>query len=132
PRAGRGRRGHGARPPCRGAPVGVARPRSRDRAGHRRGRAPWAGHGPDPRGVGVSAVQRDRWGRPLIVPPGGGDPVAYTRVSTLAKALDDTSNLMAWKQRVTAVGLARRQDLRTRLAGIIASHPDDPVGGPGK
>lgn len=77
-------------------------------------------------------ILRDRWGRPLIIPPGGGDPVPYTRVSTMAKALDDTSNLMAWKQRVTAVGLARRPDLRTRLAGIIASNPDDPVGGPGK
>lgn len=77
-------------------------------------------------------IPRDRWGRPLIIPVGGGTPVPYTRVSTMAKALDDTSNLMAWKQRVTAVGLARRADLRTRLAGIIASNPDDPVGGPGK
>lgn len=77
-------------------------------------------------------VPRDRWGRPRIVPVDGGEPVAYTRASTLAKALDDQSNLMAWKQRVTAVGLARRDDLRTRLAGIIASNPDDPVGGAGK
>ncbi len=77
-------------------------------------------------------IPRDRWGRPLITPPDGGKPIAYTRVSTMAKSLDDTSNLMAWKQRVTAVGLARRVDLRTRLAGIIASNPDDPVGGPGK
>lgn len=78
------------------------------------------------------SIPRDRWGRPLITPADGGAPVPYTRVSTMAKALDDTSNLMTWKQRVTAVGLARRVDLRTRLAGIIASNPDDPVGGPGK
>lgn len=80
----------------------------------------------------MSEIPRDRWKRPLIVPVDGGKPIAYTRVSTMAKALDDTSNLMTWKQRVTAVGLARRLDLRTRLAGIIASNPDDPVGGAGK
>jgi len=73
------------------------------------------------------AVQRDRWGRPLVIPPGGGSPVAYTRASTLAKALDDTSNLTAWKLRTVAVGLARRPDLRARVAGVLASYPDDPV-----
>lgn len=79
----------------------------------------------------MSEISRDRWGRPLIIPPDGGQPMPYTRVSSMAKTLDDTSNLMAWKQRVTAVGLARRVDLRTRLAGVIASHAD-PVGGDGK
>lgn len=77
------------------------------------------------------SIPRDRWDRPLIIPAGGGTPVAYTRASTLAKTLDDTTNLTAWKLRVTAVGLARRNDLRTRLAGIIAAN-DDPVGGFGK
>jgi len=55
--------------------------------------------------------KRDRWGRPLIVPPGGGKAIAYTRVSTLAKTLDDQSGLMLWKQRQTAKGIARRADL---------------------
>lgn len=70
-------------------------------------------------------VPRDRWGRPLIVPPAGGEPVAYTRVSTLAKALDDTSNLTAWKLRKAAEGFVRRPDLITRLAGALANgNPD--------
>lgn len=56
-------------------------------------------------------MQRDRWGRPLVTPVGGGKPVPYTRVSTLAKALDDTNALMDWKCRQTAIGLSRRADL---------------------
>ena len=56
-------------------------------------------------------VPRDRWGRPLIVPPEGGKPVGYTRVSTLAKALDDKSALTKWKQRQVVVGMAARPDL---------------------
>lgn len=74
----------------------------------------------------MPAIERDRWGRPLVVPVGGGDPVAYVRASTMAKALDDLSGLMAWKQRKTAEGLLYRPDLLTRLAGALANgHPDD-------
>lgn len=70
-------------------------------------------------------IPRDRWQRPLITPPDGGDPVPYTRVSTMAKALDDQTNLMAWKARKTAEGLVRRPDLLTRVAGAIANgNPD--------
>lgn len=56
-------------------------------------------------------IPRDRWGRPLIVPEGGGKPVPYTRVSTLAKALDDKSSLTKWKQRQVVIGLGARPDL---------------------
>lgn len=66
-------------------------------------------------------IPRDRWARPLIQPPGGGQPEPYTRASTLAKSIDDMNNLMAWKQRVTAVGLARRPDLLTGVSGLLAS-----------
>ena len=72
-----------------------------------------------------AVVSRDRWGRPLITPPEGGDPIAYTRVSTMAKSLDDLSNLMTWKQRKTAEGLLRRPDLLTRLAGVLANADPD-------
>ncbi len=50
-------------------------------------------------------VPRDRWGRPEI------DGTSYTRTSTLAKTLDDQSNLIAWKARMTALGLAKSPDL---------------------
>jgi hypothetical protein len=71
-------------------------------------------------------IPRDQWGRPLIIPEGGGTPVGYTRASTLAKALDDLNNLMMWKQRKTAQGLLVRPDLLTRLAGVLANgNPDE-------
>ena len=70
-------------------------------------------------------IPRDRWGRPLIVPPDGGEPVAYTRVSTLAKALDDLNNLMDWKVRKAIEGVIRRPDLLTRAAGALANGDPD-------
>ena len=59
---------------------------------------------------------RDRYGRPLIVPPNGGTPVAYTRASTVGKALSDDAALAGWRQRMTALGLAARPDLLARVA----------------
>lgn len=66
-------------------------------------------------------VTRDRYGRPLIVPPDGGKPVAYTRATTIADTIDDRYNLELWKCRQTALGLADREDL---LLGV-AAHRDD-------
>jgi len=56
-------------------------------------------------------VPRDRFGRPLITPPDGGQPVPYVRATTWAKTLDDMWGLTNWKLRQTAVGLADRPDL---------------------
>jgi hypothetical protein len=67
-------------------------------------------------------ITRDRWGRPLITPIDGGKPVPYTRVSTLAKALDDKTALMKWKQRQTAIGLSRRPDL-VNMAAAVSGEP---------
>lgn len=55
-------------------------------------------------------VQRDRWGRPIV------DGRAYTRASTLAKTLDETSALAAWKTRMAIVGVARNPDLHALAA----------------
>lgn len=63
-------------------------------------------------------IPRDRWGRPLITPPDGGKPVPYTRVSTLAKALDDKTALGDWKCRQVALGLAARADLVTKVQAV--------------
>lgn len=63
-------------------------------------------------------IKRDRWGRPLIAPPDGGKPVGYTRVSTLAKTLDNKEQLMRWKCRQTALGLGKRTDL-VAMAGAV-------------
>jgi len=77
------------------------------------------------RNAAPTEVPRDRWKRPLIIPVDGGDPIAHTRVSTLAKALDDQTQLMMWKQRKTAEGMVRRPDLLTRIAGSIANGDPD-------
>ena len=41
-------------------------------------------------------TRRDRWGRYQVLPPRGGKLVGYTRATTIAKILDDSSSLMAW------------------------------------
>lgn len=59
-----------------------------------------------------SAIARDRWDRPLIIPPDGeGKPVAYRRASTVAEVLEDHYGLSQWQQRLVAQGLAQRPDL---------------------
>lgn len=69
-----------------------------------------------------SPIPRDRWGRPLVTVPDGTRRVAYRRVTTFVGALEDTYNLMRWKQRQTALGLAARNDLYT---GVVAAEPTD-------
>jgi hypothetical protein len=69
----------------------------------------------------VSEIARDRWGRPLVVPPDGGKPVAYTRCTTYIGVLEDTYNLSRWQQRMVALGLADRPD----LALGVTAHRDD-------
>lgn len=69
-------------------------------------------------------IKRDRWDRPLILQPDGTE-IAYTRASTLAKALDDLNNLMLWKQRKTAEGLLKRPDLMTQVSGALANGDPD-------
>lgn len=66
-------------------------------------------------------IERDRYGRPLIHPADGGDPVPYTRASSLGKALDDETGLIKWKQRMTAIGVAARRDLIL----AVNAHRDD-------
>lgn len=78
----------------------------------------------------TTEIPRDRWNRPLILPPPSpvpmvAKPTPYTRVSTLAKALDDLNQLMAWKARKTAEGLIRRPDLLTLVSGAIANGDPD-------
>jgi predicted RecB family endonuclease len=70
---------------------------------------------------GPPDIPRDRWGRPWIVPPGGGKPVTYTRATTYVGVLEDTFNLSRWQQRMVALGLAQRPD----LVLAAAAHHDD-------
>jgi len=66
-------------------------------------------------------IRRDRWGRPLVTPPGGGKPVAYTRCTTFVGTIEDTYNLSKWQQRMVALGLSDRRDLQL----AVAAHRED-------
>lgn len=76
---------------------------------------------PSTAGQLTTPVPRDRWGRPLVVPPEGGAPVAYTRCTTYVSCLEDTHGLALWQQRMVALGLADRPDLLL----AVSAHRDD-------
>jgi hypothetical protein len=59
----------------------------------------------------ATEIDRDRYGRPMIVPLKGKEKVPYSRATTIANSLDDASALVAWKMRMTAIGLTARPDL---------------------
>lgn len=75
----------------------------------------------DTPGQADEGIPRDRYGRPLVVPPEGGAPMPYTRCTTYVSALEDTYNLSRWQQRMVALGMADRPDL-VLAAG---AHRDD-------
>ena len=66
----------------------------------------------------TDTTRRDRYGRYLVLPPDATKPVGYTRATTIAKTLDDTSSLMAWGERMTAIGLSRRPDLLAAIDNV--------------
>lgn len=66
-------------------------------------------------------IPRDRYGRPLVIPPSGGKPVPYTRCTTFIDVIEDKYNLQQWEKRMVATGLAKRPDL---MLGVTA-HLDD-------
>jgi len=61
---------------------------------------------------------RDRWGRPLIVPAGGGPAEPFTRSSSAAKTVEDTFNLEKWARRNVAFGMSRDSSLVARVLAI--------------
>jgi hypothetical protein len=58
----------------------------------------------------TAEAPKDRWGRYLITTT-SGKQTSFTRVTTIAKCLDDEGALTAWKGRMTATGLVHRNDL---------------------
>ncbi len=77
----------------------------------------------DPFASVAAELPRDRWGRPLITPPDGSDPIAYQRVTTFVGALEDTYHLGQWQMRMVALGMSKRRDLQ--LAASAISDPKD-------
>lgn len=64
----------------------------------------------------ATEIPRDRWGRPLVAPPGGGKAIAYTRMTTHVGATEDTWALEKWKMRMTALGVVEREDIHLAVA----------------
>lgn len=65
-----------------------------------------------------SGPPRDRWGRYMIPHPETGKPTGWTRATTIAKTLEDTTNLTKWGKRMAAIGTARKPSIS---AGILAA-----------
>ena len=65
---------------------------------------------------------RDRWGRPLIVPPDGGKPVGHTRYSNASGAIEDRFNLDMWARRGGGYGMATSPGLVARMLAL-GGHP---------
>jgi hypothetical protein len=59
-----------------------------------------------------------------VIPPGGTKITGYARSTTVAKTLDDTSNLDKWGKRMVAIGMTRRPDLLSTAALHTADTPD--------
>ena len=69
----------------------------------------------------AAAVKRpplDRWDRYVLPDPDTGQVKAWTRVTTLAGALDDRFALSAWENRMVAKGMAMRPDLVALAANL--------------
>ena len=66
----------------------------------------------------IEEAPKDRWGRYLVQQP-EGKPRGYTRVTTIAKTLDDSSSLADWKVRMAITGLVQRPDLLAKASTSI-------------
>ncbi|MCY0923277.1 MULTISPECIES: hypothetical protein [Streptomyces] len=71
------------------------------------------------------AVPRDGWGRPLVVPKGGGTPKPLTRTTTYIDCIEDKAALTAWKSRMTLVGASRDPAMAARAKEL---NPDSREG----
>ena len=70
-------------------------------------------------------IARDGFGRPKVVPPTGGAPVAYTRCTTFVGSIEDMYLLQRWQQRHVAKGVAAHGDL---IAAINDTPEEDKKG----
>ena len=61
-----------------------------------------------------NGVPRDQWGRPIIVKQ-DGTVTGYTRISSLAKELDDQTGLTKWKSAMTAIGMVSDEPIASMV-----------------
>lgn len=69
----------------------------------------------------IGEIPRDRWGRPMILPPSadpGAKLIPYTRTTTFVDSIEDKWMLQKWMQRMVAIGLATDPALRIQAASL--------------
>ncbi|AXQ51880.1 exonuclease [Gordonia phage Catfish] len=80
-------------------------------------------------------VLRDRWDRPWVSQDGGPlifpknrktptNAIAYQRVSTVAGAMDDKSNLDTWHSAQAMVGVLREKSIAAQVGSLMSKHRD--------
>jgi hypothetical protein len=78
-------------------------------------------------------VRRDGYGRYMLpectVGKARKQEVPFTRATTFAKSISDTYALSMWQQRMTAIGIAKRQDLRLAAATLHPTKDKDALNG---
>jgi hypothetical protein len=74
--------------------------------------------------VPAEDIRRDRWGRYLVLPPGATKPKGYTRVTTIAKTLDEGGGLAPWKATMAICGTLMRPAIRAQWEALLAEHGD--------
>jgi len=63
-------------------------------------------------------VERDRYDRPMILPPGGTEKIPYTRCSTLSGYVENKKGLHTWDTRHIAHGVGLDPDIAAKAASI--------------
>jgi hypothetical protein len=71
-------------------------------------------------------TRRDRYGRYLILPPGGDKPVGYTRATTAAGWLDDGWGIPPWMATMAITGTLLRPGLYAQWEALLARHDGSP------
>jgi hypothetical protein len=71
-------------------------------------------------------TRRDRYGRYLILPPGGDKPVGYTRATTAASWLDDGWGIPPWMATMAITGTLLRPGLYAQWEALLARHDGSP------
>jgi hypothetical protein len=65
-----------------------------------------------------NSVPRDGNGKPVVVPEGGGKPIALIRTTTFIDCIEDKSTLSNWKQRQTLRGAALQPSILEAVEGL--------------
>ena len=64
-------------------------------------------------------IERDRYGRPLVVPPKGGKAIAYTRATTISNSLETSTPLSSSSNMIGGSRRKRRHNKHKKTSKKI-------------